>query len=180
MATNTVQSKRYAQAIFELALEKKELEKWQADLKRIWTLAQNADFITVMDNPKYSFENKSKLLSGQIKDLSPLVLKFAYLLTSQGRFGLISDIYAEFQKLVDDFKGIEKAQVTTAVPLGEKEALQLASNLGTLTGKKVTLESRVDDSIIGGIVVRVGGKLMDGSTSSRLAALKSDMAGTGV
>jgi F-type H+-transporting ATPase subunit delta len=179
LATNTLQSRRYAQAIFELAIEKKELEKFQADLKRIWALSQNADFASVMDNPKYTFEAKSKLFLGYFKDLTPLVLNFAYLLTRQGRFALISDIYTEFQRLVDIYKGVELAQVITAVPLDGKDASQLAENLGRLTGKKVTLEPQVDNSILGGMVVRVGGKLLDGSISSRLAALKSELAGTG-
>ena len=179
MATNTLQSRRYAQAIFELALAKKELEKWQADLKKVWALAQNPEFSAVMDNPKYTFEAKSKLLLTQIKDIQPLVLKFTYLLTSLEKFSLITEIFAEFQQLMDDYKGLEKVQVTTAVALDSQAISQLTEKIARQTGKKVVLESNVDPGIIGGIVLRFGGKLIDGSTSSRLSALKNEISGSG-
>ena len=79
---------------------------------------------------------------------------------------------------MDSYHGIEKAEVTTAVALEDNEKSALVSRLEELTGKKIHLTANVDDSIVGGIVIRVGGKLLDGSTSSRLAALKNEMAGT--
>jgi F-type H+-transporting ATPase subunit delta len=179
LAANTLQPGRYAQAVFEIAQERKELDKWQADLQRIAALAQNAEFVAVMENPKFKFEDKSKLLLAQIGTINSLALNFALLITSQGQFGLVSDIYTEYQQLLDRLKGIEKAEVVTAVTLTEKEIAELAERLGKLTAKKVVLTARVDPGIIGGIVVRIGGKLMDGSTSNQLAALRNELAGSG-
>ncbi len=179
MAENTLQAKRYAQAAFEIALEKKELDKWQADLQRIATLTQDAEFVSVMDNPKYSFEAKSRLLANQIGQVNPLAKNLAYLLISRGIFSIIQEVYAEYQLLLDDYRGIAKAEVTTAVPLNEREKNQLIESLGAMTGKKIILSLHVDPNIIGGLVIRVAGRIIDGSTSSQLSSLKGELAGIG-
>ena len=179
MATKILQAKRYAQAIFEIARERKELDKWQADLRKIVASTANGEFVEVMDNPRYSFEDKSKLLLTQVKDISPLALNLAHLLINQGKFSLIGDISSGYHILLDSFRGIEQAEVTTAVPLDEKERLRLADRLGKLIGKTVILNPNLDSNIIGGIIIKIGGKLIDASTSGRLSALKSEIESTG-
>ena len=76
-----------------------------------------------------------------------------------------------------NYRGIETAEVTTAVPLDDKDKKKLAEKLGALVGAKVELKTQVDPEILGGIVARVGGKLLDGSTRSKLAALKKELVG---
>ncbi|MFC1874685.1 ATP synthase F1 subunit delta, partial [Chloroflexota bacterium] len=89
-----------------------------------------------------------------------------------GRFGMLADIGAEYQLLLDSYNNIERAEVTTAVPLGNEERQKLTERLGDITDKKVVLEYEVDTDLIGGVVVRVAGKLLDGSTRGKLEALK--------
>ena len=78
---------------------------------------------------------------------------------------------------LDEYHGIQTAEVVTAVPLDNKDKEKLSDTLGTMIGKKVVLKSGVDPEILGGIVARVGGKLLDGSTRSKLMALKKELVG---
>jgi F-type H+-transporting ATPase subunit delta len=175
-----VYARRYARAVFEIALEKKELDKWQSDLKQIAALGDDADFMAVIENPKVGFDKKEKLLAEVLKDVTPLARNLVYLLVSRGRFSMIGDIAAEYHRLLDGYRGIEHAEVVTAVPLDAKEKKKLEEHLGEVIGKKVVLESSVDPSLVGGMIARVGGKLLDGSTHSRLLALKKELATGGL
>ena len=104
-------------------------------------------------------------------------LNLIYLLIARGVLGMIAEIADEYQRLVDGYQGIERAEVTTAVPLEETDKHRLEERLEAVIGKKVVVTSEVDPSILGGIVARMGGKLLDGSTRSRLENLKNRLSG---
>jgi F-type H+-transporting ATPase subunit delta len=174
-----VYAKRYAQAVFELALERKELDRWQSDLRKIADLAEDAALSAVLESPKFRFEEKAKLLSERLGKINPLALNLAYLLVSRGRLGVISNIADEYQRRLDSHRGIERAEVTTAIPLDDEDKLKLEAYLGGIVSKKVMLEPEVDSRVIGGFVARIGGKLLDGSTRSKLEALKRELIGAG-
>jgi len=91
----------------------------------------------------------------------------------------VGDIADEYQRLLDSYRGIEQAEVITAVPLGDEGKLKLGKRLAAVFDKKVVLKSGVDSSLIGGIIVRIGGKLIDGSTRSRLESLKRELISAG-
>jgi F-type H+-transporting ATPase subunit delta len=179
LANKVIQAKRYAQAVFAIAQEHQELDKWQADLKKLGTLTAIPELVAVMDNPNLAFKDKTRLLGQQIRNVSPLALNLAYLLISRGKTNLLSAISSEYQCLLDSFRGIELADVTTAVPLEAGGKSVLTKHLEALTGKKIVMDLKVDPGIIGGIIIRTGGKLIDGSTTSRLTALKDKLANAG-
>jgi F-type H+-transporting ATPase subunit delta len=170
-------ARRYAQAVFDIAREKKELDRWQSDLGRVADLGGDATVMALMENPKVPFEAKAKLLSDNLGDINPLALNLVYLLVSKGRLAMIGDIADEYQLLLDGYRGIERAEVTTAIALDDKDKSKLAEQLGAVVGKKVVVETKVDSGLIGGIVARVGGKLLDGSTISKLTAMRRVLAG---
>jgi F-type H+-transporting ATPase subunit delta len=172
-----VYARRYAQAIFEIALEKKELERWQSDIQKIVGIVSDDTFLAALENPKIKIADKSRFLSERIGDINPLALNLVKMLIARGGIGMIGEIAGEFERLVEVYKGIQTAEVTTAVPLDDKDKQKLADNLGRLLDKKIELTSEVDPEIIGGIVARVGGKLLDGSTRSKLAALRKELVG---
>jgi F-type H+-transporting ATPase subunit delta len=174
-----VYAKRYAQAAFELALERKELDRWQSDLRKIASLAEDAALSAVLESPKFRFEKKAKLLSERLGKINPLALNLAYLLVSRGRLGVIGDIADEYQRRLDSHRGIERAEVTTAIPLDDEDKLKLEKRLGGIVSKKVVLEPEVDSRVIGGFVARIGGKLLDGCTRSKLEALKRELVRAG-
>jgi F-type H+-transporting ATPase subunit delta len=170
-------SKRYAQAAFEIALEAGELERWQSDLQKVVRAVSDQEFTAALENPKVHFSEKSKLLSGQIKELNPLLLNLLLILINKSRLGMVGEIEEEYRRLVNGHHGMEIAEVTTAVPLSKEEEEKLAGRLGQMVGKKVEIRAQVDPGLIGGFVARIGGRLLDGSVRSRLAALKKEMAG---
>ncbi|TRZ52129.1 MAG: ATP synthase F1 subunit delta [Dehalococcoidia bacterium] len=169
-------AKRYAQAVFEIALGRKELDRWQSDLRTIASLGEDATLIAWLENPKFRFDDKVGLLSEQLGDLNPLTLNLVYLLAARGRLSMIGDIADEYQRLLDSYRGIEQAEVITAVPLDDEDRLRLGERLGAVVGKKVVVKPEVDSSLIGGFIARIGGKLLDGSTRGKLEALKRELA----
>ncbi len=171
--------RRYAQAIFELALEKKELERWQSDLQKISGVVADGEFLAALESPKIPFKKKSELLFQRLTDLNPLAMNLVYLLVARSGIGMVGDIAAEYRRLLDSYRGIEQAEVITAVPLDENDMKKLTENLSAVVGKEVVVKAEVDPEIIGGIIARIGGKLLDGSTRSKLAALKRELVGTG-
>jgi F-type H+-transporting ATPase subunit delta len=179
LAENSLQAKRYSQAVFQIAQQRNEIELWQNELRKLAAIAQNLDLAQAIDNPRFSFEQKSRLLKSQVKDISPLAMNLAFILTSRGNFSLVKEIYLAYQGLVDNYKGIEKAEIITAVPLDETAKSKLVAYLESITGKKITLAERVDPAILGGLVARVGGKIIDGTTMRQLALLKDNLAKAG-
>lgn len=169
-------ARRYAQAVFDIARERNELDRWQSDLKKIATLGEDAKFVALLENPKVRFGEKARLLSGWLGDITPLALNLVYLLVSRGMLGMVGDVADEYQRLLDSYRGIEQAEVTTAVPLDDEDRKRLEERLGAVVGKRVVVKPTVDPGVVGGVVARIGGKLLDGSTRSKLKALKKALA----
>jgi len=170
-------ARRYSQAVFEIAMERQELDRWQSDLRKIASLGEDAALVALLENPRLHFNDKARLLSEQLGDINPLALNLVYLLVARGRLSMLGEIADEYQRLLDSYRGIEQAEVTTAIPLDDEDKLRLGERLGAIVGKKVVIKPEVDSSLIGGIVARIGGKLLDGSTRSRLEALKRELSG---
>lgn len=177
MAVRRSYANRYARAVFHIASERHELDRWQSDLSMIADLGENSDLVALLKNPNVRFSEKSKLLSESLREVSPSALKLVYLLVTKDRLSLVAKISEEFQRLLDSHRGIEAAVVVTAVPLDDKTKSGLVKHLEDIVGKKVVAQHEVDPDIIGGVIVRIGGKLLDYSTRSRLMALKEELSG---
>lgn len=173
-------ARRYAQAVFELALASNQLERWQSDLGKVAGVLGDTTLIAWLENPKIHFDEKLRVLAENLNDISPLALNLVRLLVAKGKPALITEVATEYQRRLDQHNGIERAEVITAVPLDDKTELELAAKLGTITGKKVVLKPRVDPAVLGGVIARIGGKLLDASTRSKLEALRKEIAGRGV
>jgi F-type H+-transporting ATPase subunit delta len=166
---------RYAQALFDLAIENDELAAVEADLKTLEALrAASAELRTVLTSPKFTAEDKARGLAA-VADragLKPTTRKFLGLLAANGRAGALEVIIKAFHRLAADRRGVVSAQVVTAVPLTEAQAASLAAALRTALGKDPQIETRVDPAILGGVKVRVGSRLYDASLKSKLDSLK--------
>jgi F-type H+-transporting ATPase subunit delta len=172
-----VAAKRYAQAAFDIARERDELDRWVEDLRVIADLAAQPSVVEVLASSRVPFEDKERLLRSGLADVSPLALSLARLLVQKGRMALAGQVWDEYQRLLDEHRGRAQALVLTAVPLSEDEERAVAQRLRELTGKEIVLEGRVDPEILGGLVARVGDRLIDGSTRTRLLALRRQLAG---
>ena len=169
--------RRYSQAVFQIALERGELDKWQSDLRKIASLSEDAVLTMLLEDPRLHFNDKAKLLSERLGDINPLALNLVYLLIAKGRLSMAGEIADEYQHLLNSHLGIEEAEVAAAIPLDDKDKQKIEQHLGAIIGKKVVIKPELDSSLIGGIVARIGGKLIDGSTRSRLEALKKELRG---
>jgi len=171
---------RYAQAAFEIASQRDELDAWHKNLKLLARLAAEAKVLAFMEDPKIRFETKAGLLKEHLGGTNPLVLNLAYLLIAAGRLDMMGEITAGFERRLMDKRGVERAEVATAVPLSEDDKTRLVKRLSDIVGKKIVLETRVEPGLISGMIARIGDKLIDGSTASGLAALKRQLSEGGL
>lgn len=174
-----VSGKRYAQAIFEIAREEKQLEEWRFSLRKIAEVMQDPELVALLESPKLPLTLKRKLLKERLRGVSPLSLNLACLLVAKGKFKIAGTIAAEYERFLDAYHGIEHAEVTTAITLDDKGRERLLQGLESLTGKKIVVELQVDPTIVGGVVIKLGDKLIDGSTKTRLTALRKTLVEAG-
>ncbi len=172
-----VNAQRYSQAVFQFAEEKGELDRWQSDLNEITRLSEDVNVAAVLKDYKTSSEAKAGLLSELLGDINPLALNLIKLLLTRDSLSMIGAISDEYNHLLDIHRGIERGEVITAIPLTDEDKAKLEERLSNMMNKKVFVQSKVDPSLIGGITVKIGGKLLDGSTHGRLEALKSSIQG---
>lgn len=175
----TMWSKRYAQAAFEIAQEKDELEEWQADLSKIAEAAEDAEFVSLLENPKPPFELKAKLLKEKLGEINPLASNLAYLLVLKNRFRNAGQVAEAYERLLDDYHGIKHAEIVTATPLDDTDKEKLAHRIESITGRKISVTAQTDPDIIGGIITRIDGTLIDGSIRNKLELLKKELIETG-
>jgi F-type H+-transporting ATPase subunit delta len=169
-------ARRYAQAAFDIARERDELEAWRSQLRDIARALEVPPWAEVLESLKIPFEVKQTMLSQAFPEANPLVLNLVYLLIARRRLGLLPQIIEQYEQLLDAHRGIERARVITAVPLEEEEKQRLAEILGNIAAKKVVVATEIDPDIIGGVVARLGDKLIDGSVRSRLENLRRRLA----
>jgi F-type H+-transporting ATPase subunit delta len=173
--TKKANARRYAQAVFEIALEKKELERWQTDLQKVVAAVSDGDFLAALESPKIKLETKAGFLKKRLGEVNSMVVNLMLLLVSRSAVNIIGEVAREYKNLLDEYRGVKAAEVITAVAIDEPEEKKLAEKLGELVKAKVEVTSQVNPDILGGMVIRIGGKLLDGSTRSKLAALKKEL-----
>ena len=172
-------SKRYAQAIFQIAKTNKDFDTWQRNLSRISELMQNPEFAEVIDSPKFRFDQKEKIIRKLLTGIDPLAMNFALLLVLKNRFKYAGQIATEYSSIYDASRGIKRAIFITAVKLDEKERKYCTTQLEELIGCKLNIDFEVDEKIIGGFIARIDGTLIDGSLRNRLTILRNQLSKQG-
>ena len=168
---------RYAKAVFQLAVERGELENWLEDLTQLADSITNEEFSRVLSAPRVPTSQKEGMIREALgSSVSPLALNLMFLLTSRGAMHLLPDIADRYQEMLDAHRGIERAEVVSAVPLDAALRDSVADMLARTSGREIRLTARVDPEILGGMVIRVGDRVMDGSARTRLQSLRRDMA----
>jgi F-type H+-transporting ATPase subunit delta len=167
-----IAARRYAEAAFQIAREQGTEERWSEGLSLMAAIFSDPEVAAVMQEARVSTADKMSLAERALESVDPLVLNLARLLVHRSRTGLAPQIAEALQELVDAERGIAHAVVTTAVPVSEAEAKAVAEKLSEISGRQVVVETQVDEGIIGGLIARIGDRLIDGSTRSQLLALK--------
>ena len=173
--TRVTSGKRYAQAAFKLALEKGELDSWQAGLRKIANLTTDEKLVALLENPKLSFGTKKAILAEFLGTINPLALNLACLLIHKDKLGIAGDISQQYDRLLDTHYGIEHVEVVTALPLDDEDRKRIAGRFEKIIGHKVVIDGQVDPSIVGGIKAKFGDTLIDGSVKSKLGALRKGL-----
>ena len=171
--------KRYAKALFDAATREKSVDRVESDLGLVsYTLESNPELRRALHIPLITAEKKKAVLRGVFGGkVHQITLDYMCLLADKRREEALARTEAVYVELANEARGVVEAQVTTAVELREDEEIKLAAKLSGITGKQVHLIKNIDPSIIGGIVVRIQDKIIDGSVRGQLAALREKLLG---
>jgi F-type H+-transporting ATPase subunit delta len=168
--------RRYAQAVFSIAREQNKLEQWAADLENMDSAFNHSSLRNFLDNPKTTRENKIRFIREVLgSKINPEALNLAQLLVHRNRQHAVTDVFHEYIKLWNKLRGIEIAEVTTAIPIGTTEQEAIRNRLSAITGKQITVQMKVDPEIVGGLIARIGDTLIDGSVRTRLQNLRKQL-----
>ena len=169
---------RYGTALFDLALEENVLDALKTDLDRFDALlAESADLARLVRSPVFSADEQAKALSAVLAKagIGGLAAKFLAVLTSNRRLFAVRAIIGDFRKLVAQHKGEVTAEVTVAEKPSDAHLAAIKDTLKAVTQKDVQVEVKVDPAIIGGLVVKLGSRMVDTSLRTKLNALKHAM-----
>ena len=171
-------SGRYATALFELARDAQSVDAVLADLDRFDALlAESDDLKRLVRSPVFSADTQMKALGAVLEkaEISGVSANFLKVLTVNRRLFAVTDVIRAFRALVANFKGEATADVTVAEALSDSNLDALKAALKSVTGKDVTLNVKVDPSIIGGLVVKLGSRMVDSSLRTKLNSIKNAM-----
>lgn len=169
--------KRYATALFDLAASEGAMAKYEEEVKVIVrALHDEPDFMAVLNNHKVTKENKISLVENVFTDkVSNPIIGLLVLLVKKGRQGDLLDVLEAFLERVKAESGITKAVITSAVPLKEAQLTAIKEKLEAGTKTKIEIETIVDTSIIAGLMIRVGDKVVDASIKGEMQTLKKQL-----
>ena len=169
---------RYATALFELALEANAIEAVKDELDRFDALiTESADLTRLVRSPVFSVDEQLQALSAVLEraGIGGLAANFLKLVVSNRRLFAVRDMIKAFRNLVAQHKGEATAEVTVAETLKDQHIEALRAALKSVTGKDVDLDVKVDPAILGGLVVKLGSRMVDNSLRTKLNAMKHAM-----
>jgi F-type H+-transporting ATPase subunit delta len=169
-------ARRFAQAAFQIAQEADQLAEWRQDLTNIAQALENEELTTFLDSPQVPVKAKLKVLDEVLGDgVGPLPRNLVGLLASRSAVAAVPEIVDQFEAMLDAHQGVVRADVTTAVKLTADQVTALTKTLGEVVGADVKVETRVDPAVLGGMVARVGDRVIDGSLRTKLQAMKREI-----
>jgi F-type H+-transporting ATPase subunit delta len=174
MARRTTAARRYAEAAFQMGKEERSLERWESDLTTLRDLLANPELRAVAMHPAVAYGAKERVLravAGEQIGREPLEL--VLLMVRRGRPGAIDRMVEHFEELRRRARGIARAEIRSALPLDDSERTAIVERLRDLTGSTIEASEEVDESLIGGVAVRIGDTLYDASVRSRLERLRA-------
>ena len=178
--SNLAVAKRYGQALFDLASEKNMLDQLEKELTQVLEVIEEShELKKILEQRLIRSETKQeifrKVYSGTI---SPVTMNFLLLILHKRREMVLNQIVSQFLNLANEARGIVKAQVKSAAQLSFEQLEKLRESLEKITGKNILLESAVDERLIGGLVVKIGDRIIDGSISTKLKMLEKHLKST--
>jgi F-type H+-transporting ATPase subunit delta len=173
MARRDTAARRYAEAAFEIGRADGTLDAWELDLERLRAALADEDLRTLVEHPAVAYADKERVVRRVVGDVLPEALNLVLLMVRRGRPGAIGRMVEHFGALVRRHRGIALAEVRTAMPIEDAQRDAVIQRLHELTGDEIQINEVVDESLIGGITVRIGDLLYDASVRSRLERLRA-------
>ena len=171
---------RYANAVFELAQEEKSVEAIERDFIALRSLInQSPELARLVRAPVFSRDDQARAMRAVLEKMGAarLTTRFVLTVAAKRRLFALSDIIRSYERLVARLRGEVQAQVTSARALSDAEANELKAILKSKLGREPRLESRVDPTLLGGLVVRVGSRMIDSSLRTKLSGIRAAMRG---
>ena len=162
--------KRYAEALFQAGVELDKLDEFKNEIKFISDVFEDNEKLKVIfEHPKLSKAEKKDMLDELFKEkVSIEILNLCYIMVDKGRSKYIKLVSEEYNELANKKQGVVEAKAITAVAMTDEEKSNLQTTLSKKLEKQVTLSNTVDSSVVGGVIVEVEGKLIDGSIKGKL------------
>jgi F-type H+-transporting ATPase subunit delta len=181
--TNRGAARRYARALLDVAVAGGDPEAVERELMEFADLLrENPALQKALLNPAVPTPRKRAVVEQILStdgSISPIVSRLFLFLAERDRFGLFTDLVDAYRQTLQDHQQVVRAEITTARPLSEDRLRALQAKLVETTGKSVTLETRVDPELIGGVVTRIGSVVYDGSVVRQLERLKEQLIESG-
>ncbi len=167
---------RYAKSVFDLAIEQKKVDHIYKDMVLVeQVLSENNKLIILLKNPIIRYDYKLKVLNKIFeKHLNKLTLDFFSLICRKNRAQILKECCRVFVDLYHDYKGIVRANVSTAIEISSEIKSDFENIILKATGKKVELETKVDESLLGGYLLRIGDNQIDDSVKNKLNNLRRE------
>jgi F-type H+-transporting ATPase subunit delta len=176
MARRETAARRYAEAAFEIAERDGTVDAWRTELQTAADVLGDERLTRYLTNPAVAFEQRAEVVDTALgKVVSQPVRNLIHLQLKRGRIDQIGRVADEFRRLDNRRKGVTEATATAAAELTPAELEALTTRLEQFTGGRVELDVTVDPSLLGGLVVRVGDRLIDGSVRGRLERLRNQL-----
>ncbi|MCA0985479.1 F0F1 ATP synthase subunit delta [Halobacillus yeomjeoni] len=175
--SQTIVARRYANALFQLGQEKSKLDQLETELRTLSDVFQsNQKLITFLKHPRVTVEQKKQMMNDAFKGFSAEVINTLHILLDRHREEIIPDMIAEFITLMNDAKGIADAEVYSVRELSDAELQRISETFAPKVGKRsLNLKNVVDPTILGGIRLRVGNRIFDGSVSGKLRRMERNL-----
>jgi F-type H+-transporting ATPase subunit delta len=174
-------AQRYARSLFALAQDTGKIDVVAAELTSLQkALDESADFKAFVNSPVIPAQQQVESLKKLFAKfgVSSLTANFVQLLAQNRRLNLLRETIIAYRRLLDESKGVTSAEVISAEPLSENQSRALKEALKSATGKNVTLDPHIDQSLLGGLIVHLGSRMLDTSLKTKLSSLKVALKGT--
>ncbi|NHK28439.1 F0F1 ATP synthase subunit delta [Parvularcula flava] len=169
-------AQRYASAFFDLAQEEGKLDALESDLTAIGKAIEESDELkSLIASPVYSRAEKESAITAILANADPLTRNLAALMAGNGRLFALPGVIVAFRQLAAEARGEVSAEAVSAVKLSDDQQKRLRAEIEASIGKAVNLQTRVDETLLGGLIVKVGSKMVDSSLRTKLTRLKMAM-----
>lgn len=168
-------SRRYAKALFELALEERREDEVGQEIDRFLTAYSGSSLPAVLNNPAFPLGSRKNIIIEVSRglQLSPLAVHFLSLLLERDRLSYLPSVASRYRRLLDEKKGRVEAVVVAPDPLAAATLERMREALGKVSGKEVVLQQESDPGLIGGVVIQLEGKVYDGSVRTQIEKMRA-------